>query len=207
MNVVRNISVYHLARLFLLGGVASLFLALVLYSVFPIDTLVGAPAAGVIEEAAKLAIVILALRMMRLGPKSFLLNGMLIGATIGAGFAAFESAGYAFRVLLSSTRMLDNIVLRGVLSPFSHIAWTAIAAAALWRVSEANSFNMAMRATPGSCACSHYRWACTRYGTWAPGSPRSPSTRCWRPSPWWRLLSLLQTGLRQVARAQAVRPP
>jgi hypothetical protein len=29
--------------------------------------------------------------------------------------------------------MLDNIRLRGLLSPFGHIAWTAIAAAALWR--------------------------------------------------------------------------
>ena len=124
---------------------ASLFLALVLYSVFPIDSLVGQPAAGVIEEVAKLAILMVALRMMRLGPKPFLLNGLLIGATIGAGFAAFESAGYAFRVVigeLTDTTVVHEITLRGVLSPFGHIAWTAIAAGALWRVSYANSFNL-----------------------------------------------------------------
>ena len=145
MNVVRNISVYHLIRLFLLGGVAALFLALVLYSLLPIDSLIGDSAAGIIEEAAKLAILMAALRMMRLGPKPYLLNGLLIGATIGAGFAAFESAGYAFQVItgeLPDTTVVDVIVERGVLSPFGHIAWTAIAAGALWRVSYANSFNL-----------------------------------------------------------------
>ena len=28
--------------------------------------------------------------------------------------------------------MMDNILLRGAMSPFSHIIWTAIAAAAFW---------------------------------------------------------------------------
>ena len=137
MNIPRNVSIYHLARLFLLGGVAALFVALSLYAVIPLDSVFGAPAAGVIEEVAKLAIVATALRMMRLGPYAYLLNALLIGATIGAGFAAFESAGYALRTLLgelADTSVLDIIVLRGVLSPFGHIAWTAIAAAALWRV-------------------------------------------------------------------------
>ena len=137
MNIPRNVSIYHLARLFLLGGVTALFAALALGEVIPLDSLFGAPAAGVIEEVAKLAIVVAALRMMRLGPHAYLLNALLIGATIGAGFAAFESAGYALRTLLGELpdySVLDIIVLRGVLSPFGHIAWTAIAAAALWRV-------------------------------------------------------------------------
>ena len=137
MNIPRNVSIYHLARLFLLGGVASLFVALVLYAAIPLLPIFGAPAAGIIEEVAKLAIVVVALRMMRLGSHAYLLNALLIGATIGAGFAAFESARYALRTLLGElpgVTVLDIIVERGVLSPFGHIAWTAIAAGALWRV-------------------------------------------------------------------------
>ena len=207
MNVVRNISVYHLVRLFLLGGVAALFVALLLYSVFPIDTLVGAPAAGVIEELAKLAIVIAALRMMRLGPQSFLLNGMLIGATVGAGFAAFESAGYAFRVLLgelSSASMLRAMLLRGVLSPFGHIAWTAITAAALWRVSEANTFTMAVLRDGRFLRL--FALAVGLHAVWDldAGIPAIPKYAVLAVIAVVAVLSLLQTGLRQVARAQAV---
>jgi protease PrsW len=55
---------------------------------------------------------------------------------VGAGFAIFESAGYAFNALLAN-RSLDamstNIQVRAMLSPFGHVAWTAISAAALWR--------------------------------------------------------------------------
>ena len=151
MNVPRNISIYHLVRLFMLGGVASLFLALLIGAVLPIDSLFGAPAAGVTEEAAKLAVVAVALRRMRLGPRPPLLNAMLIGAAVGAGFAAFESAGYAFRVLLGElpgVTVVDVILLRGVLSPFGHVAWTAIAAAALWRVSDAGRLDSSRLADP-----------------------------------------------------------
>jgi RsiW-degrading membrane proteinase PrsW (M82 family) len=205
MNVVRNISVYHLARLFLLGGVASVFLALLIDSLFPIDTLLGAPAAGITEEVAKLVIVITALKLMRLGPKSFLLNGLLIGASVGAGFAAFESAGYAFRALLGGipgSGALNNIVMRGVLSPFGHIAWTAIAAGALWRVSEANTLSLAILRDArflrlfGLVVGLHAVWDLGF------GLPVLPKYAVLGVIAWVALLSLLQTGLRQVARAQ-----
>jgi RsiW-degrading membrane proteinase PrsW (M82 family) len=66
----------------------------------------------------------------------YILNGLLFGAAVGAGFAIFESAGYAFNALLDN-RSLDamtaNIQLRAMLSPFGHVAWTAISAGALWR--------------------------------------------------------------------------
>src|SRR5205085_11498196 len=61
----------------------------------------------------------------------------LFGAAVGAGFAAFESAGYAFRELLNQNfnlnAMSEVIHLRAFLTPFGHVAWTAIAAGALWR--------------------------------------------------------------------------
>ena len=71
-----------------------------------------------------------------------------MGAAIGAGFAIFESMGYAFRALLLSKFdkdfMTDIIMLRGVLSPFAHIAWTAICGAALWRVKGGHPFSFGM---------------------------------------------------------------
>ena len=95
MNAPRNISIYETAKMFFVGGTASLVLTLFLYSIFPVYDLnySGAIAVGVVEEVGKLAVVIYFIR--KLNPK-FILNGLLIGATIGAGFAAFESAGYAF---------------------------------------------------------------------------------------------------------------
>jgi RsiW-degrading membrane proteinase PrsW (M82 family) len=63
-------------------------------------------------------------------------NGLLVGAAIGAGFAIFESAGYAFNALLGSRSVdsMTTILVRAFLAPFGHVAWTAIAAGALWRV-------------------------------------------------------------------------
>ncbi len=151
MNIWRNISIYHLVRLFLLGGVASLVLALGLDALVPLGSLVGAPAAGLTEEAAKLAIVALALQRMRLGAPPKLLNGMLVGAAVGAGFAAFESAGYAFQVLQGAApglTVVDVLMLRGVLSPFAHIAWTAITSAALWRVSSPGGLSLERLSDP-----------------------------------------------------------
>jgi RsiW-degrading membrane proteinase PrsW (M82 family) len=66
-----------------------------------------------------------------------ILNGALFGAAIGAGFAAFESAGYAMVTALfalDNSEVIDSIILRGLLSPLGHVVWTAMAAAALWRV-------------------------------------------------------------------------
>lgn len=55
---------------------------------------------------------------------------------MGAGFAVFESAGYALRILIlgGPDAMFENLWLRGVLAPGGHVAWTAMVGAALWRV-------------------------------------------------------------------------
>ena len=56
-----------------------------------------------------------------------------MGAAVGAGFAAFESAGYAMNFLLEFgwDAMLDVIFLRGFLAPGGHVAWAAITGAAM----------------------------------------------------------------------------
>ena len=66
---------------------------------------------------------------------SYSLNGLLYGAAIGTGFAAFESAGYALVAGLDNNSFAAlnmSIWMRGFLAPFMHITWTAIAGCAYW---------------------------------------------------------------------------
>jgi RsiW-degrading membrane proteinase PrsW (M82 family) len=131
-NAPMNISIYEISKMFFTGGTASLVITLLLYSFFPIDGLsvVGAVFVGIIEEVGKL--VIIAYFIKRLNPK-YILNGLLIGAAIGAGFAAFESAGYAFNLGVSygNEAMLSTIVNRAWTSIGTHTVWAAISGAAL----------------------------------------------------------------------------
>ncbi|MFF2079939.1 PrsW family intramembrane metalloprotease [Kitasatospora sp. NPDC058162] len=97
---------------------------------------------GLIEEAVKLAALVLVCRRLRGGG---LRHGLVLGATVGAGFAAFESAGYAFNAVLSIQGLsLDDLVeteiLRGVLAPVGHILWTAIIGGVLFRERRAGRF-------------------------------------------------------------------
>lgn len=132
MNAPRNISIYEVAKMFFVGGAASLVATLFLYAVFPVGELnfSGAVIVGVIEEIGKLAIIYYFVK--KLNPK-FVLNGLLIGATIGAGFAAFESAGYAFNAerILGEEAMISIIFMRAWMAVGTHTVWSAIAGAAL----------------------------------------------------------------------------
>jgi RsiW-degrading membrane proteinase PrsW (M82 family) len=151
LNVRRNISLYQIGRLIALGGAASILLSLLGYQVasgFKLDWL-GASVAGIVEEPGKLLVLVLVINNRKYRS---ILNGLLLGAAVGAGFAAFESAGYAFLYLLQHvsvsmgyngavtlqlndiTAMRQLIMSRGLLAPFAHIAWTGMSAAALWRV-------------------------------------------------------------------------
>ena len=119
----------------MIGGAFSLLATLIIYSnaAFLVSTF-GASAAGIIEEIGKLAALLFVVRKVKDNRYQYRLNALLLGAAVGTGFAAFESAGYAFRVGLQigPNAMLDNILLRGILAPFMHIAWTSIAASAYW---------------------------------------------------------------------------
>ncbi|MFD1037488.1 PrsW family intramembrane metalloprotease [Virgibacillus byunsanensis] len=132
MNAPRNISVYEIAKMFFIGGASSLVITLLLYTMFPVYDLnyTGAVIVGIVEEVGKL--VIIAYFIKKLNTK-FILNGLLIGATIGAGFAAFESAGYAFnfREVYGDEAMISIIFLRAWSSIGTHVVWSAIAGAAL----------------------------------------------------------------------------
>jgi protease PrsW len=190
MNVPRNMSLYQTFKLVNAGGIVALIFTVALWvpvryfgpKVLP--SLLDASLTGFIEEAAKIGAVVLLMRNKRF---HWTLNGLLIGAAVGTGFAAFESAGYAFNQgLIEPVRslfvprlmellkhlpqgvtwdalqqgvrtglaqlfwdqgvsaMVHVITTRGVLAPLGHIVWTAIAAAALWKVKGDQLFDWRM---------------------------------------------------------------
>ena len=146
LNTPKNISFFSIIKYFLIGGCASLVVTLLLndFVTMEVDEWVSAMLTGIIEEVAKLAIV--AIILLRNKNMKYALNGLLVGAAIGAGFAAFESAGYAFNIFLGSllnsqlnvayaySEMMDNIILRALLAPGGHVIWAAMSGYAIMLV-------------------------------------------------------------------------
>jgi RsiW-degrading membrane proteinase PrsW (M82 family) len=147
INVLRNVPLYQVLKLLLLGGVLSLILSLFLYQWTKLggtDNWFGALGVGIVEETGKAAALLLVLNKLKY---RWTLNGMLFGAAIGAGFAGFESAGYAFRIggEWGLQAMLHNITTRGILAICGgHVLWTALVGAALWRVRGNQKFEWTM---------------------------------------------------------------
>lgn len=89
---------------------------------------------GLIEELVKgVLLIVIGWRVV---PKTAT-QGALLGATVGAGFAAFESAGYAFNAAITSrgidlVSLLQTEVLRAILAPVGHVLWTAVLGAVLF---------------------------------------------------------------------------
>lgn len=129
---------------FFYGGVLSIFTA-ALFEPFLIADLnfFTAFEAGLIEEFAKILGVWVIARRWR---HDSALDGLILGAAAGMGFAAMESTGYAFTAFLRSHGNLSVTVaitlLRGILSPLGHGTWTAIVAGVLFRESEAQHFRL-----------------------------------------------------------------
>ncbi|MFC5410381.1 PrsW family glutamic-type intramembrane protease [Larkinella bovis] len=142
MNAPQNVSLYQTVKLLFTGGILSILISLLFFSnVGFLSSWLGASSAGIVEESGKLLTVLALMRNKRKYP--WILNGLLFGAAVGTGFAAFESAGYAFVALLeygSVEVALANIVARGIMAPFAHIIWTATTAAAVWRLKGFGNF-------------------------------------------------------------------
>src|SRR5438270_1056962 len=131
-----------IARSFFVGGILGVLGASILESLLlPLLTnpnqglsLSGGLAVGLIEEGVKILAVIFLARHMR---RATTMDGLLLGAAVGMGFAAFESTGYAFTAFLLSHGYVGvsiaETVLRGLLTPFGHGIWTGILAAVLFR--------------------------------------------------------------------------
>ncbi len=89
---------------------------------------------GMIEESAKLLVPFLFFLRWRYRSE---MAGLLFGLASGMGFAALETLGYGFTALIASRGNVGLaefvLLVRGLLSPAGHAAWTALITATLWR--------------------------------------------------------------------------
>ncbi|WP_249713814.1 PrsW family intramembrane metalloprotease [Rhizomonospora bruguierae] len=132
---------------FVAGGVLGVLGASVLESYLLRPSPLLFVGVGLIEEGAKL--LALALLTRRLAEKS-VRDGMILGAAVGFGFAAFESAGYAFTALftergLSLIEVVQTEILRSLLAPVGHGLWTAILGGVLFSASDRRHFAITFR--------------------------------------------------------------
>lgn len=204
LNTPKNVSIVRVIQFALVGGTLSLLLSLILFELTPFLGILGASAAGIVEEIGKLAALIVALRFVRIERYPYLLNAMLLGAAVGTGFAAFESAGYALVFSLMDPSSIGTVITtRGVLSPFAHIVWTAIAAAAYWQASKEHHTLMAALTSRSFLVLFsvpvvlHFVWNLPFEGPlllkyWVLGF-----------AAWVVVISLIQSGLREVGEVAA----
>ena len=113
---------------FVYGGVLGVLGASLLEAYLLGQSLLSYAGVGLIEEGVKLAALWLVARSLH---TYNVRDGVVLGATVGLGFAAFESAGYAFNALftmkgLSLASVVETQVLRGILTPVGHGLWTGI---------------------------------------------------------------------------------
>jgi RsiW-degrading membrane proteinase PrsW (M82 family) len=101
---------------------------------------------GMIEEFVKILGVLVIARRRRHNAE---MDGLILGAAAGMGFAALESIGYAFTAFLTSQGSLSATVavtlLRGLLSPVGHGVWTAILTSVLFRESGPKRFHINLK--------------------------------------------------------------
>ena len=132
---------------FVTGGILGVLSASVLetYLLHPSPWLFAG--VGLIEEAAKLVVLAFLTRQLQ---HKYAYDGLILGASVGFGFAAFESAGYAFTALfteqgLSLMQLVQTELLRGVLAPVGHGLWTAILGGVLFSASGRHHFAVTWR--------------------------------------------------------------
>jgi len=142
----------HLSRLtlptislaFLYGGLLGILAASLLEPFFIRQLNLGAILKiGFIEEFAKILGVLVIARHKRHDSE---MDGLILGAAAGMGFAALESNGYAFTAFLDNHGSVSATVvvtlIRGLLSPMGHGTWTAILASVLFRESRNGRFRI-----------------------------------------------------------------
>lgn len=139
MNIPRNIPLYYIIMVFFCGGALSLVVTMLLNNVIPQPESMGASFAALVEEPAKIIAIAVFLRNPQ---KKYILNGILIGAAVGAGFAAFESAGYIFNFSASYSDLVHMAIVRGYGNIGGHALYAAIAGGALAMVKKNESLSL-----------------------------------------------------------------
>lgn len=145
MNAPQNIAIYRIAYVALIGGILSMLVAVLFFDF--LRNVINPITIGVVEEFAKAVIVVYFVRSRKY---KYVLNGLLLGAAVGAGFAAFETAGYALRSLLEGSfpSLYATILWRSILAPGGHVAWAGLAGAAFCWVQGKDNFNLSQLVKP-----------------------------------------------------------
>ncbi len=139
-----GLNVPAVAQGFIYGGLLGVLAASILEPIFIRSlTAVSVFGIGLIEEFVKILGILVIARHHRHDSE---MDGLILGAAAGMGFASLESNGYAFSSFLMSGGSLSATVfvtlLRGILSPIGHGTWTAILASVLFRESRAGRYHI-----------------------------------------------------------------
>ncbi|MFC4565060.1 PrsW family intramembrane metalloprotease [Nocardiopsis mangrovi] len=157
-----HVTVELLFSAFVIGGVLGVLGASLLETYLLSPSPLRYVGVGVIEETVKLlALVFVARGMARRTPR----DGLVLGAAVGFGFAAFESAGYALNSLVTNRgfdllSLVETEVLRGLLTPVGHGLWTAVVGGVLFAASPGRRWHVTggVLATLVGVALLHALW-------------------------------------------------
>ncbi len=92
-------------------------------------------------------------------------DGLLFGVAAGMGFAALETVGYGLLAFNQSQGRIGSVeqtlLLRGLLSPAGHVAWTGLVCAVFWKERQKAghpTINVVVVAAFLSAVCLHTFW-------------------------------------------------
>jgi RsiW-degrading membrane proteinase PrsW (M82 family) len=132
---------------FFSGAFLGVTLAFILERIFVTsESFTDAMLVGLIEESCKALAVVWFIRSRKLRSE---IDGVILGAAAGAGFATLETIGYALTAYFGGfsdgggvAALNATLLLRGLLAIFGHVTWTAIVVGAVWRDRGQSSFKL-----------------------------------------------------------------
>lgn len=142
-DAFKDVSLFDVVKVFFIGGIFSLVVTLFLYKfvtfsttsqIFGVLTLKDSLSIGLVEELGKVLIITYFISQLDV---KHILDGILIGAAVGAGFAAFETAGYIYN---AGDQLVSVAILRGWSAIGGHLVWAAIAGGAIMIVKREKPF-------------------------------------------------------------------
>jgi RsiW-degrading membrane proteinase PrsW (M82 family) len=146
-DFLADMPVHVVALTFISGALLGFGLAFAVEELVVSDrNLLSAFEVALIEETAKAIAVFWFLRNERLHNE---IDGLILGAAAGAGFAILETILYALTALRGGFgdgggigSMNAVLLVRGLLAIFGHVTWTAIVVAAIWRERGQSTFRL-----------------------------------------------------------------
>jgi RsiW-degrading membrane proteinase PrsW (M82 family) len=152
---------------FSVGGLIGVIVAAILeYGTLSQLNASGLLFVALIEEAAKMIFPLVVYIRARLHYRTEI-DGLLFGTAAGMGFAALETMGYGIVALIQSKGSFGSLeevlLLRGLLSPVGHGAWTGLICAALWHKREqtGKAFNASIIGVYFLAVMLHFLWDVT----------------------------------------------